>query len=65
MLNEKKDFGKIELNISGEVLQEVELIAEKTEVEIRLDKRIYNVGKDLTVRGKRCRCSRQCSLGYG
>ena len=51
VLNEKKDFGKIELNISGEVLQEVELIAEKTEVEIRLDKRIYNVGKDLTVRG--------------
>jgi outer membrane receptor protein involved in Fe transport len=26
-------------------------MAEKTEVEIRLDKRIYNVGKDLTVRG--------------
>lgn len=46
-----KDFGKIALKISENLLNEVELIAEKTEVEIRLDKRVYNVGKDLTVRG--------------
>ena len=32
-------------------LNEVELVAERTEVEIRLDKRVYNVGKDITVRG--------------
>ena len=32
-------------------LDEVELIGEQTQVEIRLDKRVYNVGKDITVRG--------------
>ena len=32
-------------------LEEVELVGEQTQVEIRLDKRIYNVGKDITVRG--------------
>ena len=51
MINETKDFGQIGLKISQNLLNEIELIAEKTEVEIRLDKRIYNVGKDLTVRG--------------
>ena len=45
------DWGKVELLISSTSLEGVEIIAEKTEVEIRLDKRIYNVGKDLTVRG--------------
>ena len=29
----------------------MELVAERTEVEIRLDKRVYNVGRDITVRG--------------
>ena len=32
-------------------LDEIVIIAEKSTVEIRLDKRIYNVGKDMTVRG--------------
>ena len=32
-------------------LDEVEIIAERTTVEFRLDKKIYNVGRDLTVRG--------------
>ena len=32
-------------------MNEVEVMGERTEVEIRLDKRIYNVGKDITVRG--------------
>ena len=40
-----------ELTINSESLEEVELIGERTEVEIRLDKRVYNVGKDITVRG--------------
>jgi outer membrane receptor protein involved in Fe transport len=48
-LNE--DFGIFELEIVTESLNEVELVGERTEVEIRLDKRIYNVGKDITVRG--------------
>ena len=51
VITETKDFGKIGLKISQNLLNEVELIADKTEVEIKLDKRIYNVGKDLTVRG--------------
>ncbi|WP_242093370.1 TonB-dependent receptor domain-containing protein [Aestuariivivens sediminicola] len=45
------DLGTIELSINLESLDEVEVIAERTTVEIRLDKKIYNVGKDLTVRG--------------
>jgi len=34
-----------------ESLNEVSIIAEKTTVEIKLDKKIYNVGKDLAVKG--------------
>lgn len=45
------DLGTIELSIAVDSLDEVELVAERTEVEIRLDKRVYNVGKDITVRG--------------
>jgi len=51
VLRENEDLGLIELEIAAETLQEVELVGERTEVEIRLDKRIYNVGKDITVRG--------------
>ncbi|PKG52861.1 outer membrane beta-barrel family protein [Olleya sp. 1-3] len=39
------------LFMDAEALDEVEIVAEKTTVQIRLDKKIYNVGKDLTVRG--------------
>jgi hypothetical protein len=45
------DLGTVGLLIASTSLEGVEVMAEKTEVEIRLDKRIYNVGKDLTVRG--------------
>ncbi|MGB2136764.1 MAG: TonB-dependent receptor, partial [Flavobacteriaceae bacterium] len=45
------DLGTVGLLIASTALEGVEVMAEKTEVEIRLDKRIYNVGKDLTVRG--------------
>lgn len=45
------DLGTIQLEIAAESLDEIELVGERTEVEIRLDKRIYNVGKDITVRG--------------
>ena len=45
------NLGTIALEIDSESLDEVEVIAERTTVEIRLDKKIYNVGKDLTVRG--------------
>ena len=50
-INKSTDFGNIYLIESATTLEEVELIAEKTTVEIKLDKKIYNVGKDLTVRG--------------
>ncbi len=46
-----ENFGTFELEITAESLNEVELVGERTQVEIRLDKRIYNVGKDITVRG--------------
>lgn len=45
------DLGIIFLEINAEALDEVEIIAEKSTVEIRLDKKIYNVGKDMTVKG--------------
>ena len=51
VIRENENLGKFELEIVAESLNEIELIGELTEVEIRLDKRIYNVGKDITVRG--------------
>ncbi|WP_350286024.1 TonB-dependent receptor [uncultured Croceitalea sp.] len=45
------DLGTITLALNVAALDEVEVIAERTTVELRLDKRIYNVGKDLTVQG--------------
>ena len=51
VIKETTSLGDFELNINSESLDEVELVGERTEVEIRLDKRIYNVGKDITVRG--------------
>ena len=51
VLREATDLGTIELQIAADTLDEIELVGERTEVEIRLDKRVYNVGKDITVRG--------------
>lgn len=45
------NLGTINIGINVESLDAVEVIAERTTVEIKLDKRIYNVGSDLTVRG--------------
>ena len=50
-LTENKNLGVISLSEDTETLDEVEIIAEKSTVEIRLDKKIYNVGKDMTVKG--------------
>ncbi len=50
-IREATDLGTVELSISTNSLDEVELVGERTVVEIRLDKRVYNVGKDITVRG--------------
>lgn len=51
MINKDINLGTILLEEDSETLGEVSIIAEKTTVEIKLDKKIYNVGKDLTVRG--------------
>jgi len=45
------NLGTIRLGLDTESLEDVVVIAEKTTVEIKLDKKIYNVGKDLTVSG--------------
>ena len=46
-----EDLGTILMSIDGNILDEVVVIGEKTEVEIKLDKTVYNIGKDLTLRG--------------
>lgn len=51
LLRQSTDLGTIELSLDISRLKEVEVIAERTTVELRLDKKIYNVGKDLTVSG--------------
>ena len=50
-IQKSEDLGTITLEVDTQSLDEVEIIAERTTVEIKLDKKIYNVGKDLTVRG--------------
>ena len=51
VFNASLDLGTIALEISADQLDEIELVAEKTTVEVRLDKKVYNVGKDLTNSG--------------
>ena len=51
IFRENTDLGTITLSLDVEELDAVEVIAERTTVEIKLDKKIYNVGKDLTVSG--------------
>lgn len=50
-LTENKDLGSIRLVTKISVLDEVQVVVEKTEVEVKLDKKIYNIGKDLTISG--------------
>jgi len=50
-LNQNLDFGTVELMTEVDELEEVNVVAEKTEVDVKLDKRIYNIGKDLTISG--------------
>jgi len=45
------NLGTIILSEDSNSLDQVDIIAEKSTVEIRLDKKIYNVGKDMTVKG--------------
>lgn len=50
-ITEDTNLGVIKLQNDATQLQEVEVRAEKTTVEIKLDKKVYNVGKDLMVKG--------------
>ena len=46
-----KDFGTVALKFKADNLDEVVVEAETTELDVRLDKKIYNIGKDLTTSG--------------
>ena len=50
-LTSNTDFGKISLEEDFTQLNEVIVRSEKTTLEIKLDKKVYNVGKDLMVKG--------------
>ncbi|KAA5825643.1 TonB-dependent receptor [Algibacter amylolyticus] len=50
-ITKHENIGRFLLEIDAESLGEVEIIAERTTVEIKLDKKIYNIGKDLTTAG--------------
>lgn len=51
MLSANTDLGSISMESDVTQLDAVEVVGEKTTVELRLDKKVYNVGKDLTVSG--------------
>lgn len=48
---ENTDLGIISMEADAAQLDDVVVIAEKSTVEIKLDKRVYNVGKDMMVKG--------------
>ncbi|WNH10195.1 TonB-dependent receptor domain-containing protein [Thalassobellus suaedae] len=50
-ITQNLDLGVISLKIDFESLEAVQVVAERTTVEIKLDKKIYNIGKDLTTAG--------------
>ncbi|MUP45527.1 TonB-dependent receptor [Gramella sp. BOM4] len=50
-VNSDLNLGTIKLGLGSENLDEVVVRAETTQVDVRLDKKIYNIGKDLTTAG--------------
>ena len=50
-VNSNRNLGTIRLEDEANTLDAVEIVAEKSTVDIRLDKRIYNVGADMTIKG--------------
>ncbi|MFK5974155.1 MAG: TonB-dependent receptor, partial [Flavobacteriaceae bacterium] len=50
-LRSSTDLGVIRLVLDVEQLEAVEVVGERTTVELRLDKKVYHVGSDLTVKG--------------
>jgi outer membrane receptor protein involved in Fe transport len=45
------DLGIVELSVQGQTLDEITVRAEKSTTEFRLDKRVFNVGQDLSSTG--------------
>ena len=50
-INKDTNLGTITLGLNMESLDDVVIVAETTTVDVRLDKKIYNIGKDLTTSG--------------
>ncbi|MFA7445678.1 MAG: outer membrane beta-barrel family protein [Flavobacteriaceae bacterium] len=50
-VRENLNLGIVKLEPDTELLDVVEVIAERSTVEMRLDKRVYNVGRDMMVKG--------------
>ena len=50
-LAESRNLGTIRMSMDVAQLEAVEVVGERTTVEVRLDKKIYNIGKDLTNSG--------------
>ncbi len=46
-----QDLGNIKLSVDDKLLKEVDVVAEKSAVVLSIDKRTYNVEKDLSVKG--------------
>lgn len=51
VVNADKDLGTIGLSFKTSELDEVTVVSETTQLDVRLDKKIYTLGKDLTVAG--------------
>jgi hypothetical protein len=51
ILDKDTDLGTLSIGIDAQSLNEVTIVAERTTVEIKLDKKIYNIGSDLTTAG--------------
>jgi len=50
-VNGTVDFGVLLLSASAEMLNEVDIVAEQSTFEFKLDKRVFNVGKDISSTG--------------
>lgn len=50
-IDSNKDLGPISLKFKSNELDEVTVVSETTQLDVRLDKKIYTLGKDLTVAG--------------
>lgn len=52
--SELLDLGKITLQENSLIMDAVEVVGERNQMELKLDKRVYNVSKDVTNKGANC-----------